>query len=198
MFFPGASSNHLTRGEGSNLDELDCIHDVLAGRSERFAPLVQTYQAMVYRVCLRFTRNPSAAEDLAQDVFIKAFDSIHSFREDSSFSTWLYQVTLRKCLDWRREQMREWQWRGNVDSAAMQMQDGETPEEQLVNKETRHEVRQWVDQLRDPYRQVVILFYFDHCSYDEISQKTGIPVKTVESQLYRAKRQLRNLGGVRR
>lgn len=78
------------------------------------------------------------------------------------------------------------------------MRDGETPEERLMSRETRREVRQWVDGLRGPCRQVVILFYFDHCSYDEISQKTGIPVKTVESQLHRARRRLRNLGGVRR
>lgn len=185
-------------GGEPKLDELEYIHDVKSGRSDAFAPLVQSYQAMVYRVCLQFTRNPTAAEDLAQDVFIKAFNAIHSFREDASFSTWLYQVTLRKCLDWRREQVREWQRRASADMDAMQTQSCETPEERLVNKETRQEVRQWVAGLRDPYRQIVVLFYFDHYSYEEISQKTGIPVKSIESQLYRAKRQLRNLGGVRR
>ncbi|MCL6446471.1 MAG: RNA polymerase sigma factor, partial [Alicyclobacillus sp.] len=61
---------------------------------------------MVYRVCLKMTEDRAAAEDVAQEVFLKAYDALPEFRQDASFSTWLYQITVHKCLDWRRAQTR--------------------------------------------------------------------------------------------
>lgn len=152
---------------------------------------------MVFRVCLKFSGDRSTAEDLAQDALLRAYSAIGDFREDAAFSTWLYQIVLRRCLDWRRQQARlaARVIPGEIDAnwPAADL----TPEDVLQRRETEREVRAWVEQLRDPYRSMVELFYYEHLTYDEISAHTGIPVKTVESQLYRARRKLRQIGGAR-
>jgi len=70
---------------GSNLEELECVHAVIAGQRELYANLVLRYQSMVYSVCLKMTGNSSSAEELAQEVFIKAYRVLATYREEASF-----------------------------------------------------------------------------------------------------------------
>jgi RNA polymerase sigma factor (sigma-70 family) len=166
----------------------------LAGNREAYGELVAKYQSMVYRVCLKITHDEHAAEDLAQEVFIKAYHALPGFRQDASFSTWLYQIAVRKCLDWRRSFERERQRRGEAPYDEYEWPDPDSPERRLVEKERTLRLRELVDGLHEPYRTVTTLFYFHQQSYQEIAERTGTSVKTVESQLYRARRMLREKG----
>ncbi len=166
----------------------------MAGNRDAYGELVAKYQSMVYRVCLKFTRDEHAAEDLAQEVFIKAYHALSGFRQDALFSTWLYQITVRKCLDWKRSVEREWQRHGEALYDEYEWPDSETPERSLVDKERTLRLRELVEGLQEPYRTVTKLFYFYQQSYKEIAERTGTSVKTVESQLYRARRMLREKG----
>jgi RNA polymerase sigma factor (sigma-70 family) len=192
----GAASNEMNeQEEGRVLDEQKCICAAMAGNHDAYGELVSTYQSMVYRVCLKMTGNRDAAEDLAQEVFLKAYHALPGFRQDASFSTWLYQITVRKCLDWRRSMSRE---RQKVSAVAVE--DTEwlaliTPEQSLVEKERFTELLLIVNGLREPYRTVTKMFYLDERSCQEIAEQTGTPVKTIESQLYRARRLMREKGG---
>lgn len=176
------------------LDERVCIQAVKNGEKEAYGELVLKYQDMVYRVCLKITGDQVAAEDLAQDIFIKAYDALPSFRLDASFSTWLYQITVRKCLDWKRTYARERQrvvTEVQIDTA---VSGEETPLQNVIRRERVSELKRVVEELSEPYRTVTKLFYFDHYSYQEIATQIGSSVKTVESQLYRARRILREKG----
>lgn len=197
VYFLQAASNRNGQ-EGRVLDEQQCVRAAVAGNCDAFGELVATYQSMVYRVCLKMTGNRNAAEDLAQEVFLKAYDALSAFRLDSSFSTWLYQITVRKCLDWRRSVSRE---RQKVSPVVVE--DGEwmamdTPEQSVVDEEQKSELLSLVDGLREPYRTVTKLYYFDERSCQEIAKQTGTSVKTIESQLYRARRIMRERGGALR
>lgn len=179
-----------------------CIRAVLAGQSEAYADLVKRYQGWVLGVCRKLTGDETAAEDLAQDTFLRAYRALATYREESSFSTWLYQIAVRQCLDWRRRQQREavrqsaWQQEAVINGGHGYVWTDATPEATVVAREGRAEVRRLARSLREPYRTVVDLFYFQQRSCEDIAAATGATVKTVESQLYRARRLLRQQGGV--
>jgi RNA polymerase sigma factor (sigma-70 family) len=149
---------------------------------------------MVYSVCMKVTGNLIAAEDLAQEVFIKAFRVLSSFRGDARFSTWLYQIAMRKCLDWKRtnERTRKIQMDSPIDD--YEVVGITTPEDTVVAQEESEMLVRLVDELHEPYRSITQWYYFDELSYQDISNQTGLPLKTIESRLYRARRMLREKG----
>jgi RNA polymerase sigma factor (sigma-70 family) len=180
------------------LDEAGRVRAAAAGDHAAYEALVDVYQHKVYRLCLRMARDPVAAEDLAQEAFLKAFVALPSFRYDSSFSTWLYKVTVRQCLDWRRRVERESTNRVDADIGQRSGPDTRTPERLLIEKEQTAQLRLLVDELREPYRTVTRLFYLEGRTYQDISDRMGTPLKTIESQLYRARLLMRQKGEVLR
>lgn len=167
---------------------------MLDGQRQAFGHLVNRYQGMVYRVCFKITGEAESAKDMAQEVFIKAYKALPSFRGQSSFSTWLYQIAYRTCLDWKRANDREWRHRTAADYTENDVVSPHTPEQETLRKETSQELDRNLNNLAEPYRSVVQLYYFQHHSYQEIAEQKGISVKTVESQLYRARQMMRKLG----
>lgn len=170
------------------------MNAVLAGRREAFTHLVTRYQGMVYRVCVKITGESESAKDLAQEVFIKAYKALPSFRGQSAFSTWLYRIAYRTCLDWKRSNDREWKHRSSAAYTENDWVTSTTPEEEALQKETAAELDRSVNSLSEPYRSVVQMYYFKRRSYQEIAEKTGVSIKTVESQLYRARQMMRRKG----
>lgn len=190
----GPASNVVVREEGSGLEESECIRAVMAGHRNAYGELVRTYQGMVYRVCLKMTGHPHSAEDLGQEVFIKAYDALQSFRFDASFSTWLYQIAVRTCLDWRRRQQVEQRRQSRLMEQVDAQFHVDTPELKVIASEQTEAVEQMVGSLKEPYRTVIVMFYERNLSYQEIAAKTGTSVKTVESRLYRARQMMRDKG----
>ncbi|RED33722.1 RNA polymerase RpoE-like sigma-24 subunit [Paenibacillus sp. VMFN-D1] len=190
-----AASNLTYREEGRRLEEeLQWIRAVKAGHPEAYKFLVQRYQSMVYHVCLKMTADSVSAKDLSQDIFLKAYSALPAFREESSFSTWLYQIAVRKCLDWKRAHQREQARRTMGEVNENDWVTAETPEKIVLSEETNSRIRQIVDELQEPYKSAVQMYYFEQCSYQEIAKRRGITAKTVESQLYRARQMMRQKG----
>lgn len=194
VVFGVLSSNEMAREEERVLDERKCIHAAAAGNRNAYGELVGKYQSVVYRVCLKMTGNPHMAEDLGQEVFIKAYDALPDFRFDASFSTWLYQITVRTCLDWRRSETRRQTHRHNLLHMSKQASHAESAEQVVLRAERSAQVTGLVNGLREPYRTVTKLYYDGNLSYQEIAEQTGASIKTVESQLYRARRMMRAKG----
>jgi RNA polymerase sigma-70 factor (ECF subfamily) len=178
------------------LNDAEIVERVLGGDSQAFADLVVRYQGMVFSVCLRVAGDSSAAEDLAQEIFLKAYQSLATFRGEATFSTWLYQIAARKCLDFRKRKVRESERRENRPVEDFIVSDTTTPEKEYLVKERLEHTLRFVNELREPYRTVVRMYYLQHYSYEEIAEETGIPLKTIESQLYRARKMLKDMGGV--
>lgn len=182
----------MESARGSVLKEEKWIEDVLSGRHESYAYLVNQYQSKVYHVCLGVTREEESAKELAHVVLTKAFYSLSSYRKDAAFGTWLYRIAVRTCLDWRKVKQREWKHRVTAAAElASESATEETPEKLLLDKEMKLELMQLVRELKEPYKSVVYLYFFRGMSYREISEQTGATEKTIESQLYRAKQILR-------
>ena len=177
-------------------EEAQVIERVLSGDINAYEQLVTQYEKSVYNLALRMTDNPEDAADMAQEAFIKAYNSLSSFRGDSKFSVWLYRIVSNVCLDFLRKQSR----RPSV-SLSVEDDDGEdvqldvpddsmSPELQLERKLTRESVREGLKQLPEDYRQILLLRELQGLSYDEIAETLDIGVGTVKSRIFRAREKL--------
>lgn len=179
------------------LEERNFIEQSLAGSLDAFSELVRMNQHMVYRVCLEFTKQQQAAEDLTQDTFVRAYESLETFRFESTFATWLYRIAARQCLNWRRRSMGELAKATSLTSEQFDALPALVSVENLVVAKSQDEaLHRLIVELRQPYREVVEMFYFEGRNYEDIACRLGISIKTVESRLYRARSILRAQGGV--
>ena len=172
------------------------VQRVLEGDTNAFEELVLEYEKKVYNVALRMLNNSEDAADMTQEAFIKAYNSLQSFRGDSKFSVWLYRIVSNVCLDFLRSKNR----RPTV-SLSVEDDDGEdaqldvadesqSPELLLDRKLTRDSVRRGLDSLPPDYRQILLLREIQGLSYDEIAQALSLGVGTVKSRIFRARKRL--------
>ena len=176
--------------------EATIVRKVLGGDANAFETLVLEYEKNVYNIALRMTGNSEDAADMTQEAFIKAYNSLQSFRGDSKFSVWLYRIVSNVCLDFLRSKNR----RPTV-SLSVEDDDGEdaqldvadesqSPELLLDRKLTRDSVRRGLDSLPPDYRQILLLREIQGLSYDEIAQALSLEVGTVKSRIFRARKRL--------
>ena len=176
--------------------EAAIVRKVLKGDTNAFETLVLEYEKNVYNIALRMIGNSEDASDMTQEAFIKAFNSLQSFRGDSKFSVWLYRIVSNVCLDFLRSRNR----RPTV-SLSVEDDDGEdtqldvadesqSPELLLDRKLTRESVRRGLDSLPPDYRQILLLREIQGFSYEEISKALHLEVGTVKSRIFRARKRL--------
>ncbi len=170
------------------------------GDMEAFAALVDRHKGRVYRTLYQVVGDANEAQDLAQEVFVKVFRSLSSYRGDAAFTTWLHRICLNLAFDWLRARKRrpltvplepppgcEEQRPTDLPS------NEEGPEERTLREERRERLREAIGRLSPDYREVVLLYHFHHLSYQQIADRLGIPVRTVETRLYRARANLKRL-----
>ena len=176
--------------------EAAIIKQVLEGDVNAFEGLVKEYEKNVYNLARRMTGDPEDAADMAQDAFIKAYNSLGSFRGDSKFSVWLYRIVSNLCLDFLRSRKR----RPTV-SLSVENDEGEdmefdiadesqSPETLLEQKLTREAVRRGLDSLPPEQRQILLLREIQGLSYEEIAQVLELETGTVKSRIFRARKRL--------
>jgi RNA polymerase sigma-70 factor (ECF subfamily) len=181
----------LTREEESRI-----VQKVIKGDVNAFERLVLEYEKSVYNIALRMTGNSEDASDMTQEAFIKAYNSLQSFRGDSKFSVWLYRIATNVCLDFLRSKSRKPTVSLSVeDNEGEEVQldvadESQSPELLLDRQMTRESVRRGLDTLSPEYRQILLLREIQGLSYDEISQALGLEVGTVKSRIFRARKKL--------
>jgi RNA polymerase sigma-70 factor (ECF subfamily) len=171
-----------------------------AGDVAAFEQLIEAYQKKVYNLALRMTGNQEDAADLAQEAFIRVFRSISGFKEQSSFSTWIYRITTNVCLDEIRKRKNRKVISIDED---IHMDDGEMkrqivsddplPDEMAERAELRNIVNDAINSLPEDQKVVITLRDLNGLSYEEIAQVLGIPGGTVKSRINRARQALRNV-----
>jgi len=163
-----------------------------SGDAEALRILIESHKDRLFGFIWRMIRNHHDAEELCQDAFLKAFASLDSFRVEYRFSTWLFTIGYRLCLNRlrRRNVLAEL----NVASVSLAEPDG--TDEALESEEAaalRETVWNAVDQLSAPQRAAVLLFYRHGMGCEEIARVVEMPVATVKSHLHRARHRLRQL-----
>ena len=162
------------------------------GDIEAFEEIYHRHHKRVYSICLRMVRNTSDAEDLTQQVFIQLFRSLHTFRGESSFTTWLHRMTVNQVL---------MHFRRRVVKTEKTTEDGSTPIRIVSGTENpnrmalidRIALNQAIGQLPPGYRMVFILHDLEGFEHDQIGKMLGCAVGTSKSQLHKARQRLRKL-----
>ena len=179
--------------------ESEIIDQLQQGSEAAFKELVENYQKMVINTCYGMIHNLEDAEDVAQDVFIEVFRSIKNFRSDSKISTWLYRIAINRSLNFIRDYRRK-KWFHSIDNH--QKRPGENKWSGLVtgkeeNPDFGMEMSERAQMLFDsigslPKNQQVAftLSKYEDLSYKEISEVMNLSVSSVESLIFRAKKNL--------
>lgn len=155
--------------------------------------LIEAHKDRLFAFVWRIIRDHHDAEEICQDAFMRAFSSLDTFRPEYRFSTWLFTIGYRLCLNWIR---RKHAVTGELDVSALRASDGDALENLAQSDDARrlkNEIWNAVDQLSAPQRATVFLYYREGQSCQEISETMQIPVATVKSHLHRARARLRSL-----
>ncbi len=171
------------------------VQQVQAGQQKAFDLLVAKYQRRIYRLVLRFIRDPALAEDVAQETFLRAYRAIGQFRGESQFYTWLYRIavnTAKKAIsdDIRDPTVSEGDALGHDEetfSPTELLTNYETPESILVSKEIVQTVNAAMESLPEDLRMAITLREIEGLSYEDIAEAMQCPIGTVRSRIFRAR-----------
>jgi RNA polymerase sigma-70 factor (ECF subfamily) len=183
-------SSHNRNSE--QLDE-NLVLRVQQGDKSAFDLLAIKYQHKIVQLVNRYVKDPSEAQDVAQEAFIKAYRALGNFRGDSAFYTWLYRIAINTAKNYLvSRSRRSSDYEVDIQDAeaienAPQLQGMETPERVLLNQEIIDTIRTAIDKLPEEMRTAIILREFDGLSYEEIASAMDCPVGTVRSRIFRAR-----------
>lgn len=176
------------------------IDHLREGDETALAPLVEKYKRMVHRLAMQITKNHEDANDVMQETFIKVYQSIHTFRQEAAFETWVYRIAVNEALNFvkRRERRRESSLETTDESefnteTLRKAEINNNPEIQAEKAELRHWVTKAVNSLSFKHRIVVILHELEGLTHAEIASILNCSEGTVRSRLHYARKQLRSL-----
>lgn len=185
---------HTTRQDASSSSLQDDHWVVLAVRGDEkaYSELTQKYQKPLYFHVCKMIRNPDFAEDLVQDIFLKAFKSLKNYKNDYAFSTWLYRIATNHTIDYLRKKKLETLSIHADDSddthATIQLADEDSfTDEPMIRRERKNKVHEAIDQLPEKYREVILKRHIEEKSYQEIAEEMDIPLGTVKAHIFRAR-----------
>ena len=176
--------------------DAELVHGALAGSERAFRDLVRRYQRRVFAVIVRIIRDPSRAEELAQDTFVKAFRALHTYDPRRGFSAWLLAIARHAAIDELRKAEPETVSIDDLGKAAGGAEgeiadpDPATPARLAERAALARALEMAVGRLRPEYRELVALKYEADLDYEEIAEMTGVPVGTIKSYLHRARKEL--------
>jgi len=169
------------------LTDEQLIDQIRQGDDEAYRLLIERHKHYIYTLVYRMTQHRETAEDLTQEVFIKLYRSLIYFRGESKFTTWLYRLAANVVTDYHRAQKRR-PHQTLVDKLKGWFSSREEePEAVAIQKEEQHTVQRLLSELPDKYRLILYLYHYKQLSYQEISEVTELPLKTIETRLYRGK-----------
>ena len=175
-----------------DLDQ-DLVRRVQQGDKSAFDLLVIKYQHKIVHLVNRYVKDPSEAQDVAQDSFIKAYKALGEFRGESAFYTWLYRIAINTAKNYLLSRSRrhsdyevDMQDAEQIENAP-QLKDIETPENQLMNDQIVEVIKSAIDKLPEEMRIAIMLREFEGMSYEEIAEAMDCPIGTVRSRIFRAR-----------
>jgi RNA polymerase sigma-70 factor, ECF subfamily len=171
-------------------DDRTLVDACRSGRREAFDVIVERHQRQVYQLCYRFAGNHEDASDLAQDVFIRAYRGLHSFKGQSAFSTWLYRIAVNVCLN--RVGARSQTWT-TLDAADQPDTREERADARILRGERAAEVRAAIARLPKKQRAALILRVYHDLPHDQIAAIVGSSVGAVKANFFHALANLKKL-----
>jgi RNA polymerase sigma factor (sigma-70 family) len=175
-------------------EDIVIVNLALAGDQSAYAKLMSRYKDSIYFMLLKMVHNEDDADDLTIEAFGKAFSNLLKYTPDYAFSTWLYKIAVNNCIDFiRKKKIETLSLHGSMEnekgeSYQFDIQSTNPDPEEIYVKEQRNKiVRDLIEKINPKYRALIELRFFDELSYEEIAEKTKLPLGTVKAQLFRAK-----------
>lgn len=176
-----------------NGDEAEVLRGCLAGDERAYRRLVERYRRPVYSLALRMLRQAEDAEDVTQETFVRVFRALERYDPNRPFSTWLFTIAARLCVDQiRRRRMKTMPLvrteAGSEEERTIDLEDpGPRPDDDTERREGEARVQSLIDQLPPHYKIVVVLRHQQDLSYEEIAGALGLPLGTVKARIHRAR-----------
>jgi RNA polymerase sigma factor (sigma-70 family) len=183
-----------SRFSSKALEDFQLIDRAVGGDDNAYAKLLQRYKRAVYHMILKMVRNIDDAEDLTIESFAKAFKSLHRFKKDYTFSTWLFRIATNNTIDYIRKKKLNTLSIENTytdddgQSVSIDVEDeNNNPQEETIRAQKAELLLIFVDKLPAKYQKLVRLRYYEELSYEEIAERIEAPLGTVKAQLHRAR-----------
>ena len=184
-------------GRQRRTEDFALVRKAKAGDGRAYDLLMEMYHDAVFNIVYRMVRNKQEAEDLTQETFIKAYNSINSFNEEYAFSTWLFKIATNHCIDFfRKRKLKTYSMDEPVQYKEDEIKheyasDDPTMEYQMIDSEKSHLIREAINKLPEKYRLAIILRHHEEKSYEEIAQILHLPLGTVKARIFRAREMLK-------
>jgi RNA polymerase sigma-70 factor (ECF subfamily) len=174
-------------------DDLELVRRVQQGEREAFRPLVDRHSRLVFQIVNKYVDRDDDAEELAQQIFVKAYERIDSFDERSKFSTWLYTLARNHCLDYAKNIRRQNQTFSQMDESSVDAltRDHRQPDDDLERKQWAELLQRGLDAIKQEYAEAFVMKYRDQMSYQAMATQLDVSVSALKVRVHRAKKQLR-------
>jgi len=179
----------MARMVGSNDNESELIEQSQSGNPEAYAVLVNQHQNMIRAVAFRMTGSLNDAEELTQDAFLRGYQELGSFKQDSKFSTWLCQIAINLSLDWRRRESRRESIHSKwaADALSENSSSGGFPDE------LSRRVQESLNHLPAKQRAAIVLTVYENQSHAEAAKTLGCTEATISWRVFAARRKLKRI-----
>ena len=181
------------------MDEKELVLSIINKDENSYKILIKNYKSIVFNTCYSFLQSYEDAEEVSQDVFIEVFDSIHKFKFNSVLSTWIYRITVNKCIDTIRKKKSKKRLANLISifspefSNSNQIVNRNTPETIYVNTENGNSLLKSIKKLPENQRTALVLSFMEGLSNKEISEVMDTTSSAVESLIQRAKKNLKKI-----
>ena len=168
--------------------EINRINRILQGDTQLYGEIISAYKSAVFSLCYRMVYQKQEAEDLSQEIFIKAYRNLDKYNPKMKFSTWILSISRNTCIDYLRKK--------RVENLPLEegIKTGEGPlsaEEAYLYKEQKLEIEQAIGSLPEEYRLLIILYHQQGQSYKEIAEILNMPMSLVKNRLHRGRKMLK-------
>lgn len=177
--------------------DAELVAGALKGSQDAYRELVKRFERPIYSLIVRMVQDAGTAEDLAQEVFVKAFRRLNTYDPQWKFSSWLFKIAHNTTIDHLRRgtpdtvplETEEEDGRGSL-AAVLADESTEDPRAGAERRDLARALERAISALRPEYRQSVLMFYAHGASYQDICEVTGLPLGTVKTNLHRARKEL--------
>jgi RNA polymerase sigma-70 factor (ECF subfamily) len=177
----------------SKVEDYNLIEKAIKGDQSSYDRLMKKYYKLVHNLIYRMIYNKEDVEDLTQEAFIKAFNSLEKFDHQFAFSTWLYKIASNNCIDYLRKKKLntisiDKEFDSEDEDLRFEIPDNDyKPDRNILETERKKILEDAIASLPEKYKTVILLRHQDEMEYEEIAQKLNIPLGTVKAHIFRGR-----------
>lgn len=178
-----------------NKSEEDLISDITTGNRDQYRIIIDRYSPMVFHLVRSFEKNEEEVKELGQQIFVKAYEKLESFKGEAKFSTWLYSLALNHCRDYSKNIRRKNVRFSETEEGFLEnsLVDEETADSNIIEVEMNSKLHNAIKRLSEEYSEPLLLKYRDGMSYQTISERLDVSVAALKVRVHRARKELKQL-----